>query len=153
MFEFIYLKVTSLGEYIHGIAWLSSVRVVKCRIWFLNERNPSLLYNTILLYITNGHKNNIFYYFFRIKAEVKSLWSVYAGLLACYNGKDNKKQKSNLELILKNYLSTNCTLKLKYMKLESLVIVDKNAAVNAQSNFAHTAHHSRRITMALKIHP
>jgi len=27
-----------------GIAWLSSVRIVKCRIWFCNERNPYRYY-------------------------------------------------------------------------------------------------------------
>jgi len=34
------------------------------------------------------------------------------------------------------------------MKSESLVIVDNNATVNAQSNLAHTAHHARRAVMA-----
>ena len=35
------------------------------------------------------------------------------------------------------------------MKLESLVIVDDNAAVNDMSDFAHTAHHARKIFEAL----
>ncbi len=35
------------------------------------------------------------------------------------------------------------------MKLESLVIVDDNATVNDMSDFAHTAHHARKIFEAL----
>jgi len=31
------------------------------------------------------------------------------------------------------------------MKMESLVIVNKNVTVNDISNFAHTAHHARRV--------
>ena len=34
------------------------------------------------------------------------------------------------------------------MKLKSLVIVDNNATVNEKSDFAHTAHHARRILAA-----
>jgi hypothetical protein len=35
------------------------------------------------------------------------------------------------------------------MKLKSLVIVDNNATVNEKSDFAHTAHHARRIFEAV----
>jgi len=34
------------------------------------------------------------------------------------------------------------------MKLESLVIVNQHVTVNDLSNFAHTAHHARRIVSA-----
>jgi len=34
------------------------------------------------------------------------------------------------------------------MKLESLVIVNQHVTVNDLSNFAHTAHHARRIVLA-----
>jgi len=34
------------------------------------------------------------------------------------------------------------------MKLESLVIANQHVAVNDLSNFAHTAHHARRIVLA-----
>ena len=65
-----------------------------------------------------------------------------------YNGKNKKLQKRELEPILKNYLSSDCILKLKYMKLKSLVIADHKAAVNEKSGFAHTAHHAREILTA-----
>jgi len=39
-------------------------------------------------------------------------------------------------------------MKLFPMKLESLVIANHNVAVNDLSNFAHTAHHARRVVVA-----
>ena len=48
----------------------------------------------------------------------------------------------------KNYLSSNCKLELVYMKSESLVIVNHDVTVNDISNFAHTAHHARRVVTA-----
>ena len=48
----------------------------------------------------------------------------------------------------KNYPSPDCRLKLVYMKSESLVIVNHNVTVNYLSNFAHTAHHARRVALA-----
>ena len=59
-----------------------------------------------------------------VRTEVKSLWSAYLGLHTCYKGKDKKLLKSNLEQILKNYLSSDCFLKPENMKMKSLVIVD-----------------------------
>ncbi len=41
----------------------------------------------------------------------------------------------------KNSLSSDCRLQFAYMKLESLVIADQNAAVNTFSGLVHTACH------------
>jgi hypothetical protein len=49
---------------------------------------------------------------------------------------------------LKRYRSTDWTLKLEFMKVESLVIVDQNATVNAYSDFAQTARHALGIDQA-----
>jgi len=57
-------------------------------------------------------------------AEVKSLWSLYVGLHTCYKGKNKELLKSNLKLISKNYLSSDCPLKFVDMKPKSLVIVN-----------------------------
>ncbi len=46
------------------------------------------------------------------------------------------------ELALKTILSSDCRLKLAYMKLELLVIADQNAAVNAFPGLVHTARHT-----------
>ncbi len=41
----------------------------------------------------------------------------------------------------KKRLSSDCTLQLECMKLESLVIVDQHATVNTFSGLVHTARH------------
>ena len=43
---------------------------------------------------------------------------------------------------LKASLSSDCSLQLDYMKLESLVIADQNAAVNTFPGLVHTARHT-----------
>ena len=43
---------------------------------------------------------------------------------------------------LKAIPSSDCRLKLAYMKLELLVIADQNAAVNAFPGLVHTARHT-----------
>ena len=45
----------------------------------------------------------------------------------------------------KNGLSSDCRLKLAYMKLELLVIVDQNATVNAFPGLVHTARHTMEV--------
>ena len=60
----------------------------------------------------------------------------------CYNGSDNGKQYREVELIPKSCLSSDCTLQLECMKLESLVIADQHAAVNTFSGLVHTARHT-----------
>ncbi len=45
----------------------------------------------------------------------------------------------------KNRLSSDCTLQLEYMKLESLVIADQHAAVNTFTGLVHTARHAMGI--------
>ena len=42
----------------------------------------------------------------------------------------------------KLHLSSDCSLQLDYMKLESLVIADQNAAVNTFPGLVHTARHT-----------
>ncbi len=42
----------------------------------------------------------------------------------------------------KTGLSSDCTLQLEYMKLESLVIADQHAAVNTFPGLVHTARHT-----------
>ena len=51
------------------------------------------------------------------------------------------KQMREQEQNTKSYLSSDCSLKLENMKLESLVIVDQHATVNMYLGLVHTAHH------------
>ena len=46
---------------------------------------------------------------------------------------------------LKAILSSDCRLKLAYMKSELLVIADQNAAVNAFPGLVHTARHTMEV--------
>lgn len=45
----------------------------------------------------------------------------------------------------KSSLSSDCSLQLDYMKLESLVIANQNVAVNTFSGLVHTARHTTRV--------
>ena len=42
-------------------------------------------------------------------------------------------------------LSSDCSLQLDYMKLESLVIVNQNVTVNTFPSLVHTARHTMRV--------
>ena len=74
--------------------------------------------------------------------DVKSSWPLRAGLHTCYNGGYSEKQICKDKQISKNHLSSDCTLQLECMKLESLVIVDQHATVNTFSGLVHTARHT-----------
>ena len=59
---------------------------------------------------------------------------------------DNKvKQNCEVEQITKLGLSSDCRLKLAYMKSELLVIADQHAAVNTFPGLVHTARHTMRV--------
>ena len=45
----------------------------------------------------------------------------------------------------KPVLSSDCSLQLDYMKLESLVIVNQHVTVNTFSSLVHTARHTMRV--------
>ena len=77
--------------------------------------------------------------------DVKSSWPLRAGLHTCYNGGDSGQRRREPELISKNRLSSDCTLQLGCMKLESLVIADQHAAVNTFPGLVHTARHTMRV--------
>ena len=49
---------------------------------------------------------------------------------------------ARIELISKSHLSSDCSLQLESMKLESLVIVDQHATVNTFPGLVHTARHT-----------
>ena len=74
--------------------------------------------------------------------DVKSSWPLRSGLHTCYNGGDRGQQYRKIKLIPKNHLSSDWTLQLESMKLESLVIVDQRATVNTFPGLVHTARHT-----------
>ena len=50
-----------------------------------------------------------------------------------------------MEQILKNRRSSDCSLQLENMKMESLVIVDQHATVNLYLSLVHTARHTMKV--------
>ncbi len=119
-----------------GVAWLSSARVVRCWVKSRNERNP---YPYLPASNVGDYKETASDKLEEGEDDVKSSWPLRVGLHACYNGGDRGSRKSDLEQILKRRLSSDCTLQLECMKLESLVIADQNAAVNTFTGLVHTA--------------
>ena len=64
--------------------------------------------------------------------DVKSAWPLWVGLHTCYNGEHKGMQRrgehgANPPTFV---VSSDCSLQLENMKLESLVIVDQHATVN-----------------------
>ncbi len=59
------------------------------------------------------------------------------GTKRCDTARWSKSQKTGL--------SSDCSLQLDYMKLESLVIADQHAAVNTFPGLVHTARHTIRV--------
>ena len=55
------------------------------------------------------------------------------------------KQNREVEQIPKNDPSSDCRLKLAYMKMELLVIADQHAAVNTFPGLVHTARHTMEV--------
>ena len=78
--------------------------------------------------------------------DVKSSWPLQAGLHTCYNGGDSGVQSREVEQIPKSRLSSDCTLQLECMKLESLVIVDQHATVKIDWSSVLTARQAMKIS-------
>ena len=76
---------------------------------------------------------------------VKSSWPLWAGLHTCYNGDHKRKQGCKPERIPKSRLSSDCSLQLESMKLESLVIVDQHATVKSYLGLVLPARHALEI--------
>ena len=126
-------------------AWLSSARVVRCWVKSRNERNPCYQLPASKV----GHSGRTA----GDKPEeggddVKSSWLLRVGLHTCYNGVYRGERGREAEQILKRRLSSDCTLQLEYIKLESLVIADQHAAVNTFPRLVHTARHAMGVCSA-----
>jgi hypothetical protein len=61
---------------------------------------------------------------------------------SCREMLDRGMRRGDPEQISKSRLSSDCTLQLECMKVESLVIADQHAAVNTFPGLVHTARHT-----------
>ncbi len=132
----------SFGSRSAGAAWLSSARAVRCWVKSRNERNPCPQLpagnagNSGETAPVNGEEGG---------DDVKSSWSLRPGLHTYYNGRYSGSQCREVELILKTGLSSDWSLQLDSMKVESLVIADQHAAVNTFPGLVHTARQAMEV--------
>ncbi len=125
-----------------GAAWLSSARVVRCWVKSRNERNPYCLLPAFRMGTqTEQPVTN------RRKVGMTSnhhgpyvLGYTRATMVITKRSKAATWSKSQ-----KNGLSSDWSLKLDSMKLESLVIAHQNGAVNTFPGLVHTARHTTRV--------
>ena len=85
--------------------------------------------------------------------DVKSSWPLHPGLHTCYNGRYNGQRSRETELILKVVLSSDRSLQLDSVKLESLVIVGQHTTVNTFPGLVHTARQAMGEGSARSRHP
>ncbi len=115
---------------------------MRCLVKSSNERNPYLQLparhggNSEETAPVNGEEGG---------DDVKSSWPLCLGLHTCYNGMYKGQLARESRPILKAYPSSDWSLQLDSMKLESLVIVDQHATVNTFPGLVHTARHTMRV--------
>ena len=126
-----------------GGAWLSSARVVKCRVKSRNERNPCLLLLIECLRETaDQHRRKVWMMSSQHAPYILGYTrTTMVGTMSCDPAKASQSQKP--------YLSSDCTLQLEYMKVESLVIAGQHTAVNTFQGLVHTARHTMEVDPSL----
>ncbi len=107
------------SDILQGAAWLSSARAVRCRVKSHNERNPYLQ-----LPARNGGDSGGTAYASREEGgdDVKSARPLCPGLHTCYNGPYRGQLPGDRMPISKTDLSSDRSLQLDSVKLDSLVI-------------------------------
>ena len=67
------------------------------------------------------------------------IWATHVATMDNTKGSETARSSKSHKVVL----SSDCSLQLDYMKLESLVIVDQHATVNTFPGLVHTARHTR----------
>ena len=107
------------SDMLRGAAWLSSARAVRCRVKSHNERNP--YYQLPASKVGDSDRTA------GVSREeggddVKSARPLRPGRHTCYNGRYRGRPASDAAQISKACLSSDWSLQLASMKLDSLVI-------------------------------
>ena len=102
-----------------GAAWLSSARAVRCRLKCHNERNP---YRQLLTGQAEDSVETAGASREEGGDDVKSARPLRPGRHTCYNGRDREQPGGDAARISKPCLSSDWSLQLDSMKLDSLVI-------------------------------
>ena len=104
---------------VQGAAWLSSARAVRCRVKSHNERNP---YCQLLTGKAEDSGETATVRCEEGGDDVKSARPLCPGLHTCYNGRYKGQLHREVMLISKAGLSSDRSLQLDSVKLDSLVI-------------------------------
>ena len=107
------------SDMLRGAAWLSSARAVRCRVKSHNERNP---YPQLPAGQAGDSGGTACASREEGGDDVKSARPLRPGRHTCYNGMNKGKPRSNTAPIPKSYLSSDRSLQLDSVKLDSLVI-------------------------------
>ena len=122
-----------------GGAWLSSARVVRCWVKSRNERNP---YDQLL----TGKPRTLIRLPGTTRRKVGTMSNHHApydlGYKRATMATTKRSEVVRPSKSQKSHLSSDCSLQLDYMKLESLVIANQNVAVNTFPGLVHTARHT-----------
>ena len=127
-----------------GAAWLSSARVVRCWVKSRNERNPCELLPPTRegralcsdCPVKRGGR-------WGRRQVSMALTARAAHVLQCPVQNDPRPRGGGN--LFKTGPSSDWSLQLDSMKLESLVIADQNAAVNTFPGLVHTARHITKV--------
>ena len=113
------VEIRFSSDTLQGAAWLSSARAVRCRVKSHNERNPRCQ-----LPSRKGGDSGKTAGVNREEGvdDVKSARPLHPGLHTCYNGRYRGQPPREREPIPKTGLSSDWSLQLDSMKLDSLVI-------------------------------
>ena len=108
-----------LRDSCEGAAWLSSARAVRCRLKCHNERNP---HRQLLAGKAEDSGETASVSCEEGGDDVKSARPLHPGRHTCYNGGYRGKLHSDVVPISKTHPSSDWSLQLDSMKLDSLVI-------------------------------
>ena len=113
------LEIDLSSDTLGGAAWLSSARAVRCRLKCHNERNPCLRLpsgdagNSVETAVVRREEGG---------DDVKSARPLHPGRHTCYNGGDKGQLPGDRMRISKPHHSSDRSLQLDSVKLDSLVI-------------------------------
>ena len=107
------------NDIVRGAAWLSSARAVRCRLKCHNERNP---YRQLLTSQVEDSVETAGASCEEGGDDVKSARPLRPGRHTCYNGRYREKPGGDTEQNYKTCLSSDRSLQLDSVKLDSLVI-------------------------------
>ncbi len=109
----------SLRGGLQGAAWLSSARAVRCRVKSHNERNP---YRWLPADNAGDSNETASVNCEEGGDDVKSARPLCPGLHTCYNGRYRGQLPGDRMQISKTGLSSDRSLQLDFVKVDSLVI-------------------------------